>query len=668
MIDKKEYNPSVMVLKFTNDKVPVFVEPKSSQKLKYVKYGENNNYPNFLLTLFNRSAKHNAILTSKQQYITGQGWMFDELGMQGEEVVALKAFIDNPNPYETLKDLLNKTDLDNEIFGGCYLKIVSDKKGGISEIYHVNYCDVRSTEDNSEFYISDKWLNSEGGENTNIKEDEYKTLPPFDPSLKKLPSESIYYYKSYRPNINTYTLPEYIGAIPAIITDAEIANFHRAEIQNSFKGSKMIVFKNGVPSDEEMKSTERKLKAKFTPTDNAGSIVIDFVDDPQRVPEILDLAAGDFDKKYEALNDTIQQEIFTGHKITSPLLFGIRENAGLGNNANELVSAYNLFTNTYVNPKQKIQEEIYNLFAPVKGKLKIKALEPIMPSFSEQTLMTILTKDEMREIIGRKPLDIQTNVNSTISDALNSLSPLVANKVLASLSQDEIRGIVNKPPLAADAVLPTDSPAQFSKCEHDEIADDDLDFSIFSKYGEPIENFVSIKHKKFMFSSQQFALSKQDNGVLDLIQKTPNITIEDLTKILKTDKTSIIESLTALGDEGLIDLDSEGKISLTRSGARKVVPSFEELYIRYRYVLRPDAPALVKGGTSRPFCESMMANPRYFSKDDIDKIGQELGAIYGIPNYDAFRRRGGWYHDPKQDVNLPFCRHIWSQELVKKIR
>jgi len=637
MTDKKEYNPSVMVLKFTNDKVPTFVEPKSSQRLKYVKYGENNNYPNFLLTLFNRSAKHNAILTSKQQYITGQGWMFDELGMEGEEVVALKAFIDTPNPYETLKDLLNKTDLDCEIFGGCYLKIVSDKKGGISEIYHVNYCDVRSTEDNSEFYISDKWLNSEGGENTNIKEDEYKTLPPFDPSLKKLPSESIYYYKSYRPNINTYTLPEYIGAIPAIITDAEIANFHRAEIQNSFKGSKMIVFKNGVPSDEEMKSTERKLKAKFTPTDNAGSIV------------------------------TIQQEIFVGHKITSPMLFGVRVEGQLGGR-NEMVDAYNLFANTYVNPKQRVQEEIYNLFSPVKGKLKIKALEPIMPSFSEQTLMTILTKDEMREIIGRKPLDIQTNVNSTISDALNSLSPLVANKVLSSLSQDEIRGIVNKPPLAADAVIPTDSPAQFSKCSHDQIADDDLDFSVFLKYGEPIENFVSVKHKKFMFSSQQFALSKQDNAVLDLIQKTPNILIEDLTKILKTDKTSIIESLTALGDEGLIDLDSEGKISLTRSGSNKVVPSFQDLYIRYRYVLRPDAPALVKGGTSRPFCESMMANPRYFSKDDIDKIGQELGAIYGIPNYDAFRRRGGWYHDPKQDVNLPFCRHIFVQELVKKIR
>jgi hypothetical protein len=64
----------------------------------------------------------------------------------------------------------------------------------------------------------------------------------------------------------------------------------------------------------------------------------------------------------------------------------------------------------------------------------------------------------------------------------------------------------------------------------------------------------------------------------------------------------------------------------------------------------------------------MMANERYFSKDDIDKIGQELGAIYGIPNYDAFRRRGGWLHDTRDNTNYPFCRHIWSQELVKKIR
>ena len=64
----------------------------------------------------------------------------------------------------------------------------------------------------------------------------------------------------------------------------------------------------------------------------------------------------------------------------------------------------------------------------------------------------------------------------------------------------------------------------------------------------------------------------------------------------------------------------------------------------------------------------MMDNQRYFSREDIDKISQELGDLYGIPDYDAFTRRGGWYHDPKKDVNLPYCRHIWNQELVKRVK
>jgi hypothetical protein len=62
----------------------------------------------------------------------------------------------------------------------------------------------------------------------------------------------------------------------------------------------------------------------------------------------------------------------------------------------------------------------------------------------------------------------------------------------------------------------------------------------------------------------------------------------------------------------------------------------------------------------------MMSNPRYFSREDIENIGKDLGQVYDIPNYDAFRRRGGFYHDPIQDVNLPYCRHIWIQELVKR--
>jgi hypothetical protein len=541
-------------------------------------------------------------------YIAGKGWIFDQSTMQGEEVVSLQAFIDNPNPYETLNDLSKKTILDNELFGGCYLKVVATKGNKGVQIYHVDYCDVRSNEDNTEFYHSSEWLDISGNENSRP---EFTTYPAYDPNKKQ--AESIYYYKSYRPNLKTYTLPEYIGAVPAIITDAEIANFHRAEIQNSFKGSKMVTFVNGVPSDDEMQATKRRLNKQFMPTDGAGQIVIDFADDKDRVAIIQDLDSGNFQDKYNALNDTIQQEIFVGHKITSPMIFGVRVSGQLGGRA-EMIDAFNLFTNTYVSPKQEVQEQIFNIFAPIKGKLKIKQLEPIMPSFTEQTLGQILTKDEMREIIGRKPLE----------------------------------------PAQIVEVSQPQTTAKFSKQTKDLI-----DFETFSKYGEPIENFELVKTKKVMFGKQDF-ISKLEQGVLDIIKKTPDISIDDLTKVLKVDKTKITDALETLIADGLIDKN----LVITNKGENKNVPSFTELFIRYKYALRSDAPALI--GESRDFCAAMMANPRYFSREDIENIGRDLGQVYGIPNYDAFRRRGGWYHDPIQDVNVPYCRHVFVQELVKK--
>lgn len=616
---------NLIKIEFENNKVPAFVEPRKGSQQKWVFYGENNDYPQFLTTLFNRSAKHNAICTDKQLYIKGQGWTFDATGIEGEAEAQLRAFIDNPNPYETLNDLLSKTALDELLYGGFYLKGVCDKTGQLAELYHVDYSRVRSNEQNSEFYISDFWVNTDGTYKANLKPDEYETLPAYDPSKKQ--KVYIFYYKSYRPGLKTYTLPEYIGAVPAIITDAEIANFHRAEIQNGFKGAKFIIFKNGVPSDEEMKKTERQLKAKFTSTDSAGSMVVDFVDDPARTPEVLNLNGDDFDKRYEALNKTIQEEIFVGHKVVSPMLMGIRVEGQLGGR-NEMIDAFHLFQNKYISPKQEIQEKIYNIFSPVKGKLKIKKIEPVMASVGETILLDLLTQDEMREIIGRKPLEqgqLTVNQSKTAQPVQTFAEPKKQN--------------------------------------------DELDYSVFSKYGEPIENFVSVKTKKFIASRQEF-LSKLEEGVLDIIKKTPDVTAEDLVKIFDTDKTKIDDALETLTAEGLIKLSDKG-ISLTNKGDKKKVPDFEELFIRYRYELNPDKagePAILPNGRTRDFCRAMISNPRYFSREDIDNISRDLGQLYGIANYDAFQMRGGWYHDKEKNVNVPYCRHVWVQSLVKRAK
>lgn len=611
---------NTIVLNFSNDKVPEFTEVRGKE---WIKYGENNDYPNYLVTLFNRSAKHNAIVTSKQLYICGQGVQFNTEGLPPEKIASTQAFIQSPNPYEDLNELNRKMVLDMELFGGFYLHIVKTKdKKGIAEVYHLDYCNVRSNKDNTCFYYSDEWLNEQGEDNPRVNPKKY-----FAYGTKAWDSakEGILYVKQYRPNVATYALPDYIGAVNAIITDAEIANFHRAAIQNGFQGGTMIVFKNGQPSDEEMATIERQIKKKFTGTDRANTFVIDFVDDPTRTPEIIPLNGNDFDKRYDALNDTIQQEIFVGHKITSPMLFGVRVEGQLGGR-NEMATAYSLFQNTYITPKQLLIEAVLNELVGLSNRLTIKPVEPILPDFSEQTLLSILTKDEMREIIGRKPLKIEV-----------------------------------------------EQPVAAGFCKHTFSKDDDLkDLEVFSKFGRPSEDYMSVKAVKAMFSTkemdnvqhQMFALTKTEKAILDLLKTSPDASAKDVAKYLKITEKEATDIMTNLLDKGYLD----DNLKLTDKGAEAKTPDLTELVVMYKYEERFNAPALVPGGESRPFCKGMMAAKKLYTREEINQIGEELGNIYGEPGYDVFRRRGGWYTDPVTGVHQPACRHVWMQGIYKKRR
>lgn len=653
------------VITFSNDKVPVFSEVRNKD---YINYGEDNNYPNFLVTLFNRSAKHNAILTAKQLYIAGQGLAFNAENLPSEKIVSTQAFIDNANPYESLHSVSSKMALDIELFGGCYLHIIKSKdKKNIAEVYHLDYCNLRTNKDNSLIYYSEHWLNDDGSNNTSIKEDQIKIYPAYGSKEYEKGKEGVLYYKQYRPNIETYTLPEYIGAVPAIITDAEIANYHRASIQNGFMGGTMVVFANGVPSDEEMSTIERQMKKKFTGTDRANSLVIDFVDDPARAPQVLQLTGNDFDKRYDALNKTIQEEIFVGHKVTSPMLFGVRTEGQLGGR-NEMATAFQLFQNTYITPKQDAIEVILNELVGLKDSITFIPIEPVMPEFSEATLATILTKDEMREIIGRKPLDVNTNANA-VNDAINTLSPLVANKVLESMTPNEIRALVSLP--AKEEGTELDPAVATNATGFSKFAKDQTELEVFLKFGEPAESYTEVKKIKQVFSvadmdnqSQMFALTTTEKGIIDILKNDDKATVEDIAKLLKIKVKEANDILTNLQDKGYID----DNVKLTPKGTDAKVPDFTELYIKYKYALRFDTqgPAVLPNNRTRPFCKGMIEADRLYTREEIDKIGAELGRIYDIPNYDAFTRRGGWYTLPGTNVHSPSCRHIWLQTLVKK--
>ena len=149
--------------------------------------------------------------------------------------------------------------------------------------------------------------------------------------------------------------PDYVASTDYIQLDLEIAQFHLANISNGMFPSMAINFKNGVPSDDERRTIERQINSKFSGSGNSGRILLTFNDGGDTTPEIVPLDTNNASESYQFLSKEVVNKVLSGHRVTSPLLFGIRaEGGGLGSNADELRDAFSLFNNTVIIPFQNI--------------------------------------------------------------------------------------------------------------------------------------------------------------------------------------------------------------------------------------------------------------------------------------------------------------------------
>lgn len=410
-------------------KVPIFLENRQDN---WVSYGIDNDYPNYLLNLYRRSAKHNAIVNGKVGYIVGKGWMAEN------ETPQSAAFIDSPNfpnAYDSLNDLTQKAILDLEIYNGFACYVTWAKDGSIAKIEHCDFHRVRADKHEKEFFITD-WFNEKMVRQFPQK-NQIEIIPCFDPANRI--GKQLFYYRVYSPGVKVYPLPEYLGGTAYIELDTEIANFHINNIKNNFWGSYLINFNNGIPTEEESDAIERQMNAKFGGTDNAGRFLINFSDSKEQAPELTPLTPSDLDKQFDILNKTVQEEIFVAHRVTSPMLFGVKTAGQLGGRS-EMIESYEIFKATYVEDRVQRVERMFNYLAKFNGvqDLKLQPTEPISEQLTETALLQILSRDELREKAGYEPDVAQTE----------AVAPQeMGNSVLAGLSasqQDKMLRVVRK--------------------------------------------------------------------------------------------------------------------------------------------------------------------------------------------------------------------------------
>ena len=610
----------------------------------YVLYGEGNRYPDYLLEMYQRSAKHNAIVNGKVNYITGKGWTYDAQKVQGDQLAELMKLIDNPNPYDDLNDILYKTALDFEIFNGFALEIVWNLQGRISQIAHKNFGNIRRSPEGDRFWYADEW--KEFGEPEGLCE-----YAPFDPE-KRL-GKQIYYYCSYAPSVRYYPVPEYLGALAYIETDARIANYHVNNLRNGFLGGFLFNFNNGVPSDEEQREIKRQLLRQMK-GDDGERIVVNFNDSQDTGLKIEPLNANDLDKQFDILNTTIQNEIFVAHRVTSPMLFGVRVSGQLGGRS-ELIEAYELFKAVYVNDRVQKLERVFNYLFSFNGLavLEIEPTEPITDRLSEQTLLQIASRAELRSMMGLK--DDTVSVPKT-TDMIQALSPLVANKVLEKLSDQEIRQLVG---LDMAEPQPVANSYGFAK-EVEELGH-------FQNFGRSQSDFIELKARPMRYGfetqEQQFASEYEelDAQILKLIEKDPAITSDQIAQKTKQSIELISARISALIEAKAINI--RGALKELGESAKDFIkprnPEGEPLVqVMYKYDVLPEfGPQKLISG-SREFCVKMIELSRYYTREDINQISNIMG-------YSVWERKGGWYTKPGSNQHKPTCRHTWMQVLVK---
>jgi DNA-binding MarR family transcriptional regulator len=667
----------IKFLKFDQVPLPIYKEVKGKD---YIFYGERNDYPNYLLRIYNNSAKHNAIVTGKVDYICGNGW-----GVKTEdEMEKAKVFgmIDKVNKeQESLNELTNKLVTDLTIFGGYYLQVIWTKATGeIAELYHVDYYKVRTNADNSEFYVSDNWIKND---NVNPRPD-FKTYPAFNPN--NTTGSQILYFKEYRAGVNTYSLPDYRGAISYIELDISIGEYHLNTINNGMFSSKLINLNGGKVSQEEEDRIERQFQNKFSGSKNAGKFMLAFNDSKENEPSIIDLSGTELDKHFDLLNLTVQQEIFSGHKITSPMLFGIKTEGQLGGRS-ELREAYQLFQNTYVNAKQRALEETINYlykFNDVTAKLVLKETEPISFEFSEAIISQNMTQDEIREKLGLSAIEKKETAGSQdIINSLNSLSPLIATKVVESMDINELRTLIGlapkveviTPEVAQEQEIITSlalSDHMHLTCSHTKKDEEIL--ALFEGKGFSRDRFKVIQNDRMVFSSSmdefvkqelfaEYQLNEVQRKILREIQNNSKVTIPQIAEATGIDEASVIGRINTLIDDNVLteDISRVGlvtrKITSTGEAAIKRLTPVTSFRVLYSYEERPNVPAAASG--SRPLCDRLYqgGNSLLFTREEIQNISNQLG-------YSVFQLCGGWYTNPNTGVRTPFCRHEWRRNVV----
>lgn len=381
--------------KYTNDlrvvNLATYTSPEIVEKRNqnFVEYGEDNNYYQFLIDRYNGSPTNNAIINGISEMIYGQGLDATDSSRRPNEYAQMKSLFS--------KDCVRKLCYDLKLMGGCAMQVIYSKdRSKITSIEHYPVETLRAEKCNANgdveaYYYHPNWEKYRKG-------DDLKRIPAFGSSREAI---EILFVKPYRAGFYYYSPVDYQGSVQYAQLEEEVSNYHLNNIMNGLAPSMLINFNNGVPNEEERSLIEQRIYQKFSGSSNAGKFILAFNDSADTAATIEPVQLSDAHNQYQFLSDETMRKIMVGHRVVSPMLLGIKDQSGLGNNADELKTASTLMDNTVIRPFQRLLIDAFEqilAYNEITLNLYFKTLQPL--EFTD--LQNAITKEQVEEETGQK--------------------------------------------------------------------------------------------------------------------------------------------------------------------------------------------------------------------------------------------------------------------------
>ena len=543
-------------------------EVKESSNQEWVEYGEDNDYFQYLIDRYNGSPTNNAIINGIVELLYGKGLDATDSARKPDMYAQFRSMISEESTRRIVGDYKQ--------MGQCSFQVqYSEGKASILKAEHwpIETLRAEKCNDNGDiegYYYAHDWDLVASG----------KVTPERFPAFGFGSGENeILWIKPYRAGYYYYAPVDYQGGLPYAELEEQLADYFNNSVKNGFSANMVINFNNGIPDEEKQVEMEARIAEKFTGSPNANRFVLAFNDNKEQSATIEAIDIPDASNQFKFMSDEALQKIMLAHRVTSPMLLGIKDQTGLGNNAEELKTASILFDNTVIRPLQSvIIDGIQKLLAynDISLNLYFKTLQPL--EFQENVVIDQETKEEETgvklhsvyldsdpcwegyEMIGYKEKDGKRVPNCVPKEGLKE-----------ELGKQVASALIN-------------FGEEINESEWELIDERPVNYDTDTMMTSALE--LSVNERKSVFSKIKEAFAS-------VIPSTPNETSEQDTSIIK---------------------------------------------VRYVYSSTDDA----KSG-SRDFCKMMMSAERVYRKEDIVEAGAVNPGFgpEGSNTYDVWLYKGG---------------------------